>query len=172
MSRKFKKLNNKAPPCVSCLLDQVHKTPWGFTKTKNGSAASLNPYMISKPADTIRVEQLISAQPGLVPQTGGSLTRDRIWAANLVVDHYTDVHKAVLMRSPSTEETLAAKLATEKFFRQHGVKISQWHADNGRYADKEFIEQVDKHEQKITFCGVGASKTSVRKDRCSPRSRQ
>ena len=60
------------------------------------------------------------------------------------------------MRSPSTEETLAAKLAIEKFCRQHGVKISQWHADNGRYTDKEFIEQVDKHEQKITFCGVGA----------------
>ena len=65
----------------------------------------------------VSTDQLISAQPGLVPQTGGSLTRDRIWAANLVVDHYMDVHKAVLMRSPSTEETLAAKLATERFFR-------------------------------------------------------
>ena len=27
--------------------------------------------------------------------------------------------------------------------------------NNGRYADKNFLEQVDKHEQKITFYGVG-----------------
>ena len=33
---------------------------------------------------------------------------------------------------------------------------SIWYADNGRYTDKEFIEQVNKHEQKISFCGVGA----------------
>ena len=36
------------------------------------------------------------------------------------------------------------------------MKIGQWHADNGRYADKEFLDQVDRCEQKITFCGVGA----------------
>ena len=66
------------------------------------------------------------------------MARDRVLAANIAVGYYTDTRKAVLLRSPSTEETLAAKLATEKFFRQHGVKVKQWHADDGRYADKEF----------------------------------
>ena len=84
------------------------------------------------------------------------MTRDRIWVANIALNHYTDIHKAVLLRSLSTEETMVAKIAIEKFFRQHEDKIHQWHGDNGRYADNKFIEQVDKHEQKITFCGVGA----------------
>ena len=59
------------------------------------------------------------------------------------------------MRSPSTEETLVAKLATEKFFRQYGVETSQWYVDNERYEDEGFIKELDKHDQKVTFCGVG-----------------
>jgi len=145
--------HRKAPVCVSCQFGMGHKSS---SKVKGSGYKPIRKPDHDKPGKCVSTDQLISAQPGLVPQAGGSLTRDRIWAANIAVDHYSNVHKAVLMRSPSTDETLAAKLATEKFFRQHGVKISQWHADNGRYADEEFIKEVDNLEQKITFCGVGA----------------
>jgi hypothetical protein len=145
--------HRKAPICVSCQFGMGRKSS---SKVKGSSYKPIRKEDHDAPGKCVSTDQLISAQPGLVPQTGGSLTRDRIWAANIAVDHYTDIHKAVLLRSPSTEETLTAKLATEKFFRQHGAKIEQWHADNGRYADKEFLDQVDRCEQKITFCGVGA----------------
>ena len=91
------------------------------------------------------------------------------------MDHYTDVHKSVLMRSPSTEETLAENIASEKFFRQHRVKTNQWHVDNRRYIDEESIKEVDKHEQKTIFCGVGAhhqngtAEAAVKKHTLKPR---
>ena len=34
LPKKFKKPNNKAPLCVSCILGQAHRKPWRFKKTK------------------------------------------------------------------------------------------------------------------------------------------
>jgi hypothetical protein len=35
-------------------------------------------------------DTLVSAQPGLIPQTSGSLTHLRIMGATVIVDHYSD----------------------------------------------------------------------------------
>ena len=72
------------------------------------------------------------------------------------VDHFSDIHKVVLMRSTTQDETLDAKFSVEKFFKQHGHNITAWHADNVRYAEKDFKEAVSFVDQTITFCGVGA----------------
>ena len=39
--KKFKKLNNKALPCVSCMLGQAHRKPRRFKKTKDGTSTTL-----------------------------------------------------------------------------------------------------------------------------------
>ena len=55
-------------------------------------------------------------------------------------------------------------------FKQHGHTIKSWHADNGRYAEKDFKEAVTFADQTITFCGVGAhhqneiAETAIKKD--------
>jgi len=75
LPKKFKKLGNEAPPCVSCLFGQAHKKPWRFKRTKNGTTSTLRGEKISNPGDTVGIDQLISAQPGLVPQDKGIMTR-------------------------------------------------------------------------------------------------
>ena len=67
LPKKFKKLGNKAPPCVSCLFGQAHKRPWRYKRTKNGKASTLRGEKPTEPGQTVGVDQLISAQPGLVP---------------------------------------------------------------------------------------------------------
>ena len=47
-------------------------------------------------------------------------------------------------------------MSVEKFFKQHGHNIKSWHADNGRYTEKDFKEAVSFADQTINFCGVGA----------------
>ena len=73
--KKFHKLNNKASPCVSCMLGHAHRKPWRFKKTKHGTPLTLKPETISQPGDTIGVDQLISAQPGLVLTPGQRFSR-------------------------------------------------------------------------------------------------
>ena len=61
LPRKFKKLNNKAPPCVSCLLGQAHKRPWHTKQTKSGTASTLIKEIVKEPGNVVGVDQLISA---------------------------------------------------------------------------------------------------------------
>jgi hypothetical protein len=56
----------------------------------------------------------------------------------------------------SSMETLAAKLAIEKFAAKHGVRISHYHCDNGRFANNAFKESCKNGHQRLTFCRVNA----------------
>ena len=60
------------------------------------------------------------------------------------------------MRDLTLDETLLAKSAYERFLAANGVTARSFHADNGRYADKGFVDDCIAHNQTITFCGVGA----------------
>ena len=39
---------------------------------------------------------------------------------------------------------------------QAGRYVKHYHADNGRFADNGFIDDINTKDQKIIFCGVGA----------------
>ena len=60
------------------------------------------------------------------------------------------------MRDLSLAETLFAKEAMEKVMAQAGRTFTQYHADNGRFAENDFVDAVNTKSQKLTFCGVGA----------------
>ena len=153
---KFRKLNNKAPPCVSCILGQAHKRPWRTKKTKNGSSSTLRKETMKSPGDVVGVDHLISAQPGLIPQWKGTLTRGRIWAASIFVDYVSGFCHVGLQTDQSAESTLQAKHEFEQAAASRGVSVKAYHADNGRFAEQSFVEDVKKSSQRITFCGVGA----------------
>ena len=106
---KFWKLTNKATPCIFCLLVQAHKKPWRFKNTNDRNVSSLRSKEISKPGDTIGVDQLISAQPGLVPQEKGIMTCARIWAATMFIDYVTGYVHVGMMQDQSGEATIQAK---------------------------------------------------------------
>ena len=103
------------------------------------------------PGDGVSVDQIVSAQPGLIPQMSGFLTSKRLWGATTFVDHvryYVYVH---LMQYLTLDETLLAKEAMEKVMAQAGIYVKHYHADNGRSADNGFIYAINTKDQKITF---------------------
>ncbi|KAL7532041.1 hypothetical protein ACHAXR_004390 [Thalassiosira sp. AJA248-18] len=108
------------------------------------------------PTDGVSVDQIISAQPGLIPQMSGFLTSQRLWGCTTFVDHVSDYVYVHLMRDMTLDETLLAKSAFEKVVAQAGHTNKHYHADNGRFADNGFIDSINDSDQKITFCDVGA----------------
>ena len=54
------------------------------------------------------------------------------------------------------EETLKVLTAFEAFAHHHGVTIMHYHADNGRFADKEFMDTIANKRHTVSFCGVNA----------------
>jgi hypothetical protein len=60
-----------------------------------------------------------------------------------------------LQTSTSAEETVAGKLAFERFAKSNGVAtIKHYHADNGIFADNLFRRAVSEGGQTLTFCGA------------------
>jgi hypothetical protein len=76
--------------------------------------------------------------------------------ATVFVDHFTNMSYVHLQTSTNAVETLEAKTEFEKFALTCGVLIKHYHADNGRFAESVWKEDVQKKGQQLTFSGVGA----------------
>jgi hypothetical protein len=63
----------------------------------------------------VSVDQLVSTQPGLVPQISGQLTSAQIWAATVFLDYITRHVYVHLMR----DQTQASTLEKESSYECH-----------------------------------------------------
>jgi hypothetical protein len=70
---------------------------------------SLRGEEISKPGETIGINKLISAQPGLVPQEKGIFNQAQVWAATMFVDYVNGYVHVGLMTDQSGDSTLQSK---------------------------------------------------------------
>ena len=112
--------------------------------------------MANKSGQIVSVDQMDSSNLGFIAQLKGKLTRRRYKHATIFVDHYSDLSYVHLQETLSSNETVQAKHAFEAFARKHHVQVLHYHADNGRFADNLFMQDVSKQQQTISFCGVNS----------------
>ena len=43
----------------------------------------------------------------------------------------------------------------DKIMAQAGRYVMHYHADNGSFADNDFVDDINIKDQKLTFCGLG-----------------
>lgn len=72
------------------------------------------------------------------------------------MDHSSQFIFAENQVSLNAAETLCSKHNFEREALSSGVKIHSYHAENGIYHSKEFIVDLEKHGQHISFSGGGA----------------
>ena len=116
------------PICASCLFGTAHKRPW---RTKSKISYPIQKESDMSPGARASTDQLVSAQPGLIPQISGRLTHQRVNGATVFVDHCSDHVYVYLMRDLLLDETLAAKHGYEWFLALHGIQSKAYHANNG-----------------------------------------
>ena len=146
-----RKLAKVPPPkCPSCLYGKAHRKPWRTHKID----PKIKPTTV--PGAVVSIDQLESPVPGFVPIAKGQPTVRRYRGALVFVDHATDFTYVHMHQHLTTDETIDAKHAFERLAEQHGVRILHYHCDNGRFADKAFVDDVRAAHQTITFCGVSA----------------
>ena len=151
INKRLAKLKNRLPVCMSCVFGRSHRRPW----RNKGKPGTIRKDDETEPGDCVSLDQLVSAQPGLIPQMSGYLTNMRIWGATVFVDHVSDFVYVALMRDLTLDETLLAKTSFERLANDGGITIKSYRADNGRFADKGFQDAIKDSNQSITFCGVG-----------------
>ena len=87
----------------------------------------------------------------------GKTTSDLMYAASCIfVDDATgDVHVEHLLNFTTTE-TLQAKARYKKCMADMGVTVQAYQADNGIFAARAFVNNIESGLQNIRFSGVGA----------------
>lgn len=76
--------------------------------------------------------------------------------ATVFVDHFLRLTYVHLQQSLSSNDTVAAKKAFETFVNKHNVIVKHYHADNERFSDNVFLQDVQEHNQSISVCAVNA----------------
>ena len=61
-----------------------------------------------------------------------------------------------LQETLTANDTLQAKQALERHCESFRIKVRQYHADNGYFAKRAFIEVIQQQGQTITYCRVNA----------------
>ena len=141
------------PLCAACAFASAHRRNW---RTKAPPTSGVRRETDAHPGDGTSADHIVSRQPGLLPQSTGTLTHRRFWGAVIFVDHSTDYIYGHPVTSISSQETLNAKHAYERKAKEHGVTVRGYHADNLRFNDNKFTGDCINAGQRISFCGVGA----------------
>ena len=139
----------------------------GRLTASHGECTKIDPTIkpTTVPGAVVSVDQCKSPVPGFVPIAKGQPTVHRCRGASVFVDPASDFTYIDMHQHLTTDETIDAKHAFECLAEQHGVRILHYHCDNGRFADKAFLDDVQVAHQTITFCGIGAHHQNGRAER-------
>jgi hypothetical protein len=142
----------KTPKCAACLYGKATRRAWRSKSPAN----KLTTPPATSPGAVVAVDQMISATPGFIAQMRGFITRKRYTVTTVFVDHFSGLSFVYLQKSTSAAETIEAKRAFERYADVHGVKVRHYHADNGIFAEAEFVKAVEVDQQSISNCAVNA----------------
>lgn len=93
------------------------------------------------------------------------MTSRRYHCACVFVDHFSDYTYAHLMKAQDGDEVLAAKKAFEATADSHGIRIKHYHADNGIFSAKQWLDDCRDSHQGVTFAGVDSHHQNGRAER-------
>jgi hypothetical protein len=142
----------RVPKCASCIYGKMTRR----AKRSKNEASKISARTITGPGSCVSVDQLESSTLGLIAHMKGTPTIQRYRCATVYIDHYSRLSYIHLQKQLTSEETVQGKVAFEKFCEARGVTVKHYHADNGRFADKGFVNHVSKCKQSITYCAVNA----------------
>ena len=100
------------PPKFSgCLYGSLTKRQWSNVPKSKRSKIKI----ATKAGDIVSVDQMETSTPGFIAHLKGNLTKKRYTCATVFVDHYSRLSYVHLQRSMTSEETVGAKKAFERF---------------------------------------------------------
>ena len=132
--RRFPKLRNDLPPCVSCIFEKARCRTWRHKSSAKSYGGVLRSSDINKPGQQVGTYHIFPAQTGILPQEKGPTKRACIRGATDFADYATRWVKVHIMQDTSGDSTLEAKEAFELDSTKRNVVPKHHHADNGQFA--------------------------------------
>lgn len=142
----------RIPKCSACMYSKATRRAWRTKSTANAGKLRT----ATRPGEIVSIDQIESSTKGLIAQVKGRPTKARYTTATVFVDHFSRLSYVHFQVSTSAEDTLKAKRSFESYAKSVGVRVLHYHADNGRFAENLFVQDVEEAGQTISYCGVNA----------------
>jgi hypothetical protein len=147
-----------APKCAACCYGKQARKPDNVnpkSQKPSTKGALLKDQLM--PGDRIFTDQLESRVRGRLLHTAGrEPDRDRFCGSSIFYDAasgYIHVEHQVHL---AATDTIMAKNSFERFAKECGVSVKEYHTDNGVYQSAAFQHALQEQGQSIRFSGVGA----------------
>ena len=146
------------PKCASCQFGKAKRRP---TDTSTKTIVREREYGLKKdqlfPGQRVSMDHFVVKQKGRLYSSRGQSHEDSMYSGGCIfVDHATgDIHIEHLVNFTATE-TIAAKQRYEKRMFDFGITVQAYQSDNGIFASKAFVNEIESGLQNIKFSGVGA----------------
>ena len=146
------------PKCASCEFGKATRRP---TDSTTKTSVPEREYGLKKenlfPGQRVSMDHFTVTQKGRLYSSKGKTHTDSMYSGGCIfVDHATgDIHIEHLVNFTATE-TIAAKQRYEKRMFDMGVTVQAYQSDNGIFASKAFVQEIENGLQNIKFSGVGA----------------
>ena len=88
----------------------------------------------------VSVDQLVSPVPDLITQMTGVIRKQHYKYATICVDQFSGFSFIYLQQTASAQETLESKQAMERYAQAHNITIQVYHADNGIFKAKQWVQ--------------------------------
>ena len=146
------------PTCSMCEFAKAKRRP---TATQELLPVSSKTHALKwdqlYPGQRVSMDNFTVTECDCLYSSMGKTASDLMYAGSCIfVDHGTgDVHVEDLLNF-TTMETLQAKARYEKRMADMGITVKAYQADNGIFATRTFINNIESGLQNIKFSGVGA----------------
>ena len=137
------------PFCAARQYGKLTRKPW---RSKGGPTNPIR--RATSSGQIISVDQLESSTVGFIAQLKGKLTTQRYQYAMVFVGQHSRYAYIYLQWTITSAETIQAKHTFERIAEDMGVCIHHYHVNNGRFADKGFVQDCQKQHQGLSYCGV------------------
>ena len=144
--------NCAIPVCSACQYAKATRRPWRTKIAMRDKDITLP----STPGQVVSVDQLVSPIPGLIAQMTGFITKQRYKYVTVYIDQFSSFSFVYLQRTASAQETLQSKQAMEQYAQARNITIKAYHADNGIFKAKEWVQECHDARQQLIFVAVGA----------------
>ena len=142
--------------CAGCLLGKMKRRPDESTVTKNLQEMALREGQLY-PGSLVHTDQYESSVGGRRMDTYGKEKEIYKYKGGTIfcdsMSTYIHLNHQSSLRAG---DTLRGKHNFERYASEFGIKIEGYHADNGIFNSKKYVNDCEEQNQTLDFCGVGA----------------
>lgn len=157
----------EVPKCQACLYAKMGKRSAGASRVEPRADKVLALSRDNmRPGDAVSMDQFICSNKGRSVRSAGRERDSMMFSGGTIFsDHFSNKIWVFNQISLRAGETLLGKRQLEREAAANGVRVKEYHGDNGVFVSDQFRDDILRKEQNLKLSGVGSQHQNGKAER-------